>query len=67
VTPLTAGTVAISAVLAPASYSNPRSVQTTLLATSSALDISLPSPFAWIAQGATLDLQLNARFPMVRP
>jgi hypothetical protein len=36
-------------------------VQTTLLATSSSLDISLLSPFAWIAQGATLDLPLTAR------
>jgi hypothetical protein len=36
-------------------------VQTTLLATSSAFDISLLSPFAWIAQGATLDLPLVAR------
>jgi len=61
VTPLTAGTISISAVLAPGSYSNPQSVQTTLLATSSSLDISLPSPFAWIAQGATLDMPLTAR------
>jgi len=56
VIPLTAGTISIGAVLAPGSYSNPQSVQTTLLATSSSLDISVPSPFAWIAQGATLDL-----------
>ena len=61
VTPFTAGTISISAVLAPASYLSPQSVQTTLLATSSSLDISVPSPFAWIAQGATLDMPLTAR------
>jgi hypothetical protein len=61
VTPLTAGAISISAVLAPASYSNPQSVQTTLLATTSSLDISIPWPFAWIAQGATLDMPLTAR------
>src|SRR5207244_4725516 len=57
----TAGTISMSAVLAPASYLSPQSVQTTLLATSSSLDISVPSPFAWIAQGATLDMPLPAR------
>jgi hypothetical protein len=51
----------ISAVLAPASYTAPQQVQTTLLGVSSALDLVLASPFAWIAQGATVDVVLTAR------
>ncbi|HYK50053.1 MAG TPA: hypothetical protein VEU94_10040, partial [Terriglobales bacterium] len=42
-------------------YRAPKSVQSTLLGLSSSLDISLLSPFAWIAQGATLDVPLSAR------
>jgi hypothetical protein len=58
---LTAGVMTITAQLAPASYTNPQQVQTTLLGTSSSLDLSLLSPNIWIAQGATLNLTLTAR------
>ena len=61
VTPLTSGAATISAVLAPASYANPKSVQTPLLATSSALDISVLSPSVWVAQGASTDLPIKSR------
>ena len=61
VTVLQAATISISVLLAPASYTNPKSVQATLLGVSSALDISLLAPFAWIAQGATVDVALSAR------
>ncbi len=61
VTVLTAATMTISAVLAPASYPAPQQVQTTLLGTSSSLDIALAPALAWIAQGATLDVPLTAR------
>jgi hypothetical protein len=47
--------------LAPGSLKAPKSVQTTLLGISSSTDISLVSPFAWIAQGATVDIPLTAR------
>jgi len=58
---VTAGTITITVQLAPASYTSPQQVQTTLLGTESALDLSLLSPYAWIAQGATLNLTLTAR------
>jgi hypothetical protein len=45
--------------LAPASFNTPKSVQATLLGVSSPLAISLLSPFAWIAQGAMLDISLS--------
>lgn len=61
VTVLKTGVMNITAQLAPASYKNPQFVQTTLLGTSSSLDISLVPAFAWMAQGATLDLPLTAR------
>jgi hypothetical protein len=61
VTVLQAGVINISALLAPASYPSPKSVQATILGRTSALDISLASPFAWIAQGATVDVPLSAR------
>jgi hypothetical protein len=61
VTPLSAGTMTISAVLAPASYKTPSSVQTTLVGTSLSLDITLSPAYAWIAQGATVDLPLTSR------
>lgn len=57
----TAGTMTITAQLAPASYSPPKQVQTTLVGTSSALDISLTSGTSYVAQGAPLDLQLSAK------
>jgi hypothetical protein len=61
VTVLTTGATTVSAILAPASYKTPSSVQTTLVGTSSSLDIALTPQFAWIAQGATLDVVLSAR------
>ncbi len=61
VTVLTAGTMTITAALAPASYPTPKLVQTTLQGTSSALDLVLSSPYMWIAQGATLDVPLTGR------
>jgi IPT/TIG domain len=60
-TVLTASVMTISAELAPASYAPPQQIQTTLLGTSSSLDISLLSPNAWIAQGATVNVSLTAR------
>lgn len=61
VTVLTQGAMTITAQLAPASYANPQQVQTTVFGESSALDISLLSAYAWIAQGATLNLPITAR------
>ncbi len=60
-TVLTAGAITITAQLAPASYANPQQVQTTVVGRSTALDISLSSSFAFIAQGATLNLPITAR------
>jgi hypothetical protein len=60
-TVLTAGVLNLTAKLAPASYSNPQQVQTTLLGTESALDLVLNTPPVWIAQGATVSLPIAAR------
>jgi IPT/TIG domain len=60
-TVLSAGALTVTAKLAPASYSNPRQVQATLLGTSSQLDLSLMTPPVWIAQGATVALPVAAR------
>src|SRR5712692_3123468 len=56
-----AGAISIAATLAPASYKTPSVVQTTLLGTSSALDIAATSPSMWVAQGATLGTPLKVR------
>jgi hypothetical protein len=61
VTVLQAAVMNLSVLLAPASYKTPKSVQATLLGISSAMDVSMLSPFAWIAQGATVDVALTAR------
>ena len=61
VTPLQAAVINLSVLLAPASYHAPKSVQATLLGISAATSVSLLSPFAWIAQGATVDVALAAR------
>ena len=58
---LSAGVSTVTAKLAPASYSNPQQVQTTLLGTSSALDLVLITPPVWIAQSATVSLPVVAR------
>lgn len=60
-TVLSAGTMTITAALAPASYNPVKTVQTVLQGMSSALDIALTSPYVWIAQGASLDVPLTAR------
>ncbi len=60
-TVLSAGVLTLTAKLAPASYSNPQQVQTTLLGTSSALDLVLITPTVWIAQAATVNLPIAAR------
>lgn len=61
VTVLSAGVMTITAQLAPASYSAPKQVQTTLLGTSSSLDIGLAPQYASVASGATLNVPLTAR------
>jgi hypothetical protein len=60
-TVLSAGVLTLTAKLAPASYSNPQQVQTTLLGTSSSLDLVLMTPPLWIAQGATVSFPVAAR------
>lgn len=61
VTVLSATASVLTAKLAPASYSSPQQVQTTLSGTSSSLDLSLTTPPVWIAQGATVTLPIVAR------
>jgi hypothetical protein len=60
-TVLSAGVLTLTAKLAPASYFNPQQVQTTLLGTSSALDLVLITPPVWIAQGAIVGVPVSAR------
>lgn len=60
-TVLSAGTMTITAKLAPASYPSPQQVVTTLLGTSSQLDLSVARPRVWIAQGGNVNLPLTAR------
>jgi hypothetical protein len=60
-TVLPAGVLTLIAKLAPASYSNPQQVQTTLLGTESALDLVLNTPTIWIAEAATVNLPIAAR------
>jgi hypothetical protein len=60
-TVLSAGLNTITAKLAPATYSSPQQIVTTLLGTSSQLDLSLFTPRVWVAQGATVTLPLTAR------
>jgi hypothetical protein len=60
-TPTTAGTATITATLAPGVYTPAKSVYATLSATESASDIGVLSPYAWIAQGATVSLPVTAR------
>jgi hypothetical protein len=60
-TALSAGVLTLIAKLAPASYSNPQQVQTTLLGTVSALDLVLITPPVWVAQGTTVAVPIGAR------
>jgi hypothetical protein len=61
VTILQAAVINISVLLAPASYATPKSVQATILGSTSSQDLSLVPASAWIAQGATVDIALAAR------
>jgi hypothetical protein len=58
---LSAGAMTITAQLAPGSYSSPRQVQTTLVGSSSALDIALVPQTTSIMQGAAANVTLAAR------
>ena len=60
-TVLSAGAMTITAQLAPASYTSPQQVQTTLIGRESSLDIALSPQNESVAQGATVNLQLTAR------
>jgi hypothetical protein len=59
VTPMSSGPSTITMALAPASYTPPQIQQTTLLATSSTLDLVALTPWRWIAQGATMSTPLT--------
>jgi hypothetical protein len=59
VTPTASGPSTITMALAPASYTPPQILQTTLLATSSTLDLVALTPWRWIAQGATMSTPLT--------
>jgi hypothetical protein len=61
VTVLSVGATTITATLAPASYPMPKLVQTTILGTSSGLDVAAVAPYKYIAQGATVDIPLSVR------
>ena len=60
VTVLSAGVTTLTAKLAPASYARPQQVQSTVQGVSSSLDISLPVPSVWIAQGASPSIPLTS-------
>ncbi len=55
------GVATITAKLAPAAYSSPKSVSTTLTGTQSSSDIGLVSPFVWVSQGASANIPLTVR------
>ena len=61
VTPAATGSSSITATLAPGVYSPPQSVQATLVASSSAQDIGVLSPYVYVLQGSTLNLPVTAR------
>jgi len=60
-TVLTPGAMTITAQLAPASYTSPQQVQTTLVGRESQLDIALTPQNESVAQGATVSISLTAR------
>ena len=60
-TVLTPGAMIITAQLAPASYTSPQQVQTTLVGRESQLDIALTPQNESVAQGATVSISLTAR------
>jgi hypothetical protein len=55
------GVATLTATLAPAAYSSPKSVITSLVATQTSSDIGLLSPWLWVSQGATVNLPLTVR------
>jgi hypothetical protein len=61
VTVLTSGAITITMQLAPASYTSPQQVQTTLVGSESGLDIALVPQTTSIMQGAAVNVTLTAR------
>ena len=61
ITPAATGNATIAAELAPAVYNPPRTVVTTMTATSTSLDIGVTTPYLFIAQGASVSVPLTAR------
>ena len=61
ITPSTGGVTTITATLAPASYSNPKTVQATVSAQAAALDVAVLTASRWVAQGADVDMVLTTR------
>jgi hypothetical protein len=61
VTVTSAQNISVAATLAPASYSQPSTVKTTVAGMSTSLDLTLTSQYRWLAQGASAALPLSAR------
>ena len=61
VTPTAVGVSTITVALAPASYTTPQTQQTSVLATSTALDLAATTPTRWVGQGATLSIPLTVQ------
>jgi hypothetical protein len=59
VTPVATGASTVTVALAPASYSPPQMQQTTVVGTSSALDLVAVTPTRWVGQGATIAVSLT--------
>jgi hypothetical protein len=59
VTSVAVGLSTITASLAPATYLTPQTVQASVVAVSTALDLSALSPTRWIAQGASVTTPLS--------
>ena len=59
VTPAATGPSTITVALAPVSYSPPQMQQTTVVGTSSALDLVAVTPTRWVGQGATIAVPLT--------
>ncbi len=60
-TPPLAGAYTMTASLAPASYAPAQSVQTTLSAVASSLDIASVNPRLWLPVGASADIPITAQ------
>lgn len=61
VTGLSKATITFTAQLAPASYTSPQQVQTTLVTTETPLDLALIPQSGWVAYGASVGIPLSAR------